>query len=215
MGHSSAPWHGTLKRHSASSKSSPRHAHNLQRSKFEGAGNRGPESSGDPERVSVETLSGSPEDCGPRPDNGPDLRAGGVHGGGEWRRPPRKRGFRRSLAGAACAAVRHCALLVMLPFCFSFLPRLSAALVALCSLRAEHRNREKHGHQVARLELWRTCCRCFLCNRESQVVCFHRALGPVRMVFQVLPSGFAIHCPSSTARGEGNGTCTAQVEATS
>ncbi|CAE7919716.1 unnamed protein product, partial [Symbiodinium necroappetens] len=48
------------------------------------SGDAGPPTQGDLERVST----------------GPDLRAspGGVHGGGEWRRPPRKRGFRRSLA---------------------------------------------------------------------------------------------------------------------
>ena len=57
---------------------------------------RGPQSSGDLERVST----------------GPGLRAspGGVHGGGEWRRPPRKRGFRRSLARrcgmCGCALMR-------------------------------------------------------------------------------------------------------------
>ena len=89
-----------------------------------------------------------------------------------------------SHAGAACAAALLCALLVMLLFCFSFLPgapaasqeeaRLSAALVALRSLRAKHRSDEKHGHQVARLEVWRTCCRCLLGIRESQVV----SLGP-------------------------------------
>jgi len=48
----------------------------------------------------------------------------------------------------------------------------------------------------------------------EMVRCFV-SVGPVRTVFQVSPSGCDIDCLSSTAQREGNGKCTAQLEATS
>ena len=48
--------------------------------------------------------------------------------------------------------------------------KLSAALVALRSLRANPRvSEKKHGQQDTGRSLWRSCC--LVCNRENRLVC--------------------------------------------
>ena len=119
----------------------------------------GPATQGEPSGLQAFASGRGLASGDPEVPVGPNLRAspGGVH----RVLHQGKSGFRRSLArSCGCATLRSFCHAAVLLFAMPGAPassqeeaRLSAALVALRSLRAKHRNGEKNGHQVARLVL--------------------------------------------------------------